>query len=578
MIFDLVIKNGIIIDGSGAPAYRADIGIVEDYIAYIGTIENHDNKTVIDACGALVCPGFIDTHSHADCSVFLFPNCESYLKQGITTFIGGQCGDSNAPIYNWWMRKYWEYDMWNDVDPFILSPQTIQPVDRVVDVIYEKTGVKIHWRNFNEYVQDISKLGLGCNMIMLAGHSQIRADVMGQNQLRVPDKNEMKMMLRHIDEAFEAGVWGISTGRDYPPSAYAQWEELIELVQYVKKYDGYYFTHWRRTGPRTKTPERPNKLAGITEALEIALITGIKTQISHLTTGFDIYPSNDNMDMYSAMVTLAHIDKYIARGANVGFDVIPGTSGGICITPYLASLFMPWIKIAGSLAHFVDNLRASDYREKIISYLANGEWYPINPKANPLWDQQIHVINTNNEWDGQSIRDIANICRTPPLETLFYLLIQEPRIRIQKFEKSYSEIDTLLSHPLGFVCTDTYAVNLIGVYGIDMEIPEVQHHPHTYCAFPKYLLEHPEITIEQRIYKLTGAPASFMNIKKRGLLKEGYYADLLIIDMNKLKTNESYIEPRIYPEGIDTVIINGKFAVQHGGLTYCRSGRILSKP
>ena len=159
MAFDLVIKNGRVIDGTGSHSFRADVGITGDKISTVGVIDD-DGSPSIDAEGCCLSPGFIDTHSHADCSMFLYPDCESYLRQGITTFIGGQCGDSNAPIFNWWMRKYWEYDMWNDIDPFVFSPKTIQPVERVLRTLYEKTGRQIEWRSFSEYAEHVAKQGL----------------------------------------------------------------------------------------------------------------------------------------------------------------------------------------------------------------------------------------------------------------------------------------------------------------------------------------------------------------------------------------------------------------------------------
>lgn len=576
MSFDTLIKNGTIVDGSGRCAYVADIGITGNRISFIGSADDAPN--VIDAAGMYVTPGFIDTHSHADCSAFLYPDCESYLRQGITTFIGGQCGDSNAPIYNWWMRKYWEYDMWNEIDPFIYYPQTIQPVKRVLDVIKRRIGYEIGWRSFSEYAEVVERTGIGCNMITLAGHSQIRADVMGKDGRRAPTQEEMRRMKDHIDDAFAAGAWGISTGRDYPPSAYADIAEIEELARYVKELGGYYFTHWRRTGVRVGTPEKPNKLAGIKEALDLALETGIKTQISHLSTAFDIYPENSCMDSYAAMVTLDVIDDYISRGADVAFDVIPGTSGGICINPHLASLLMPWVRQSGSLAQFISNLGARDYKDKLFRSLAAGEWYSINPLSDPSWDKKIYITESAERgYVGKSIRQTAAEMGTDSLEAVVRLLSADPLTGIMARNKSEEEVSGLLKHERGFVCTDTYSFDLRGTYGSEGEFPELLPHPHTYCAFPKYILSCGDARIEDTIRKITGAPAEFMNIKDRGAIREGCYADLVILNMKELRTNESYIEPRVYPCGVDFVLVNGKTAVDAGSFSGCRAGKILRK-
>lgn len=575
-MFDFVIKGGILADGTGKARYQADIGIQNDRIVRIGKIDQAEN--LIDAADKLITPGFIDPHSHADCSVFLYPDCESYQRQGITTFVGGQCGDSNAPIFHWWARKYWEYDFWSEIDPFIYDPRLIQPADKVLEVVERKTGYRIQWKTFSQYARVIENAGLGCNMITLAGHSQIRADVMGLNQDRAPSPVEMDSMKEHIWEAFNAGAWGISTGRDYPPSAYADDVEIRELARFVKDLGGYYFTHWRRTGIRIGTPTRPDRLAGIREALEVALHEEIKTQISHLAAGFEIYPENPEMDAYAAKITLRMIDDYIQRGADVAFDVIPGRSGGICINPHLISLFAPWVREAGSIARFIANLGAKDYCERLYSIIKNGEWYAINPKNNPSWDCQITVIKSEkSRYIGASLWDIALDDGGDSIKTALRLLREDPLIYIRRDGKSDEEVYELLRHPRANVCTDTYAFDLRGLYGNEGEYPEILPHPHTYCAFPKSILEYPLDTIEATIRRVTGAPAEFLGICDRGILRENAFADIVILNMDELATKESYLEPRVYPHGVEYVFINGVPVVTPKGCSGKRPGRLLRK-
>lgn len=576
-MFDIVLKNGTIVDGTGKDAYVADIGINKDRIAFIGKIDQEENS--YDLEGLTVVPGFIDTHSHADGSVYLYPDCESYIRQGITTFIGGNCGDTNAPIHNFWQRKYWEYDMWDDMDPFIFDSVTTQPLDRAIAVIEKKTGVKIDWRTMGEYFDTIRRNGLACNMISMVGHSQIRADVMGMDQKRNPTAKEMDEMKGLISEAMEAGCWGMSTGRDYPPSAYADVDEIVELMSFIKKkYDGMYCTHWKRTGIRVGTPQKPNKLEGIVEAMEIGLKAGVKTEISHLATGFDIYPEDPRMEKYSADVTMEVIDEYISKGADVAYDVIPGASGGIPIDPYLASYFIPWIKMSGSLAQFIKNLHARDYREDFKDYLRSGKYYAINPRSNGAWDRQIFITKSENtDLTGKSIYEISSMRSMDSIDNLVKLLMDEPKIMVTRFSRSDVSVAELLKHPRASVCTDTYAFDLKGIYGNDMEVPEILPHPHTYCAFPKYILKYGMETFPATIKKITKAPADFFNIKDRGSIEEGKFADIVVMDRNKLKTNENYVEPRVYPEGIDYVFVNGKLAFGNNTFTRVRSGRILTK-
>jgi len=567
-MFDLILKNGNIADGTGKKVYKADIGIKADRIAAIGQLSGGPE---IDVSGMLVTPGFIDTHSHADCSAFLYPNMESYLRQGITTFVGGQCGDSSSPSAKFWTRKYWEYDMWQDVEPFVYNPRTLLPVEMVSRGVEKHTGHKVGWPTFREYHDLILSQGIGCNMMALAGHSQIRAEVMGFDQNRQPTPEEIGKMKELITEAMDSGCRGFSTGRDYPPSANADLNELDQLISHTKDLGGYYFTHWRRTGPRFGTPKRPNKLEGITEGLDIAERLGIKTVISHLATGFEIYPPSAEMDAAAAKATVDHIERYIKRGVDVAWDVIPGLSGGICITPRLAARFVPWIRQSGGIDGFIRNLGAADYRRYVAERIRGGEWYPLNPKVNSSWAEQLVFLG--GKYDGSTVADAAG--GRDQVDFVLEHLREEPDAIVRLDGKSHEEIRGLLDSEHAFVCTDTYAFDLRGLYGNGPEYPELLPHPHTYCAFPKYIKKYPQSTIEATIRKITGAPAEFLEIDGRGHITEGAFADICVINMEKLDPKENYADSRVYPEGIDYVFVNGKMAVSPNGITGEKTGRLV---
>jgi N-acyl-D-aspartate/D-glutamate deacylase len=577
-MFDLVIKNGKIIDGTGKKIYSADIGVLNERIEKIGNIESNKGEKYIDAKGKYITPGFIDMHSHSDCSIFLFPDCESYLRQGITTFIGGNCGDSNAPINNYWMRKFWEYDMWEDIDPFVFYPDTVQPVEKVKEVVLQKTGVEVNWTTFGEYLDEIENKGLGVNMISLLGHSQIRADVMGKNYNRKPTTEEMDKMKEHISEAMENGAWGISFGRDYPPSANADENELLEFLEHVKKYDGFFSIHWKRTGIRKESASRSNKLEGIIEALELSLKSNVKVQVSHLDTGYEIYPSNPNVERMGAKETLKVFDSYINRGVDAAFDVIPGTSGGIVYVPYLIGNFMPWLRQSGSIDHFIKNLKAKDYKNNIRTIINSGKWYGLNPCIDPEWDKKIVITKCDNsEYVDKSINTIASELGINSVDSIFRILEEDSRTMILRLQKSKESVSELLKHERATVCTDTYAFDNKGIYGLGGEIPELMPHPHTYCAFPKYILEYGMDSIEKTIKKITGFPAGFLGIKDRGEIKVGSFADLVVLDIDNLKTNENYIESRKFPDGIEYVVVNGEIVVDSNKYTSIRAGKVLKK-
>ncbi len=575
---DYLIKNGWIIDGKGTDAFKGDVAIAEGRIKKIGNLGEVSAKKVIDATGKWITPGFIDMHSHADTSIFLFPDCQSYLMQGITTFYGGTCGDSNAPLNHYWMRKYWEYDMWHEIDPFIYYPETIQPVEKVRQVVFDKTGVWIDWQTFGQYLDKVESTGLGVNMIPVLGHSQLRADVMGKNGNRPPTVEEMRQMEKHIEEAMESGAWGISFGRDYPPSAYGEEDELLALLKKVKERKGSFSIHWRRTGTRNQYARKANKLEGVVEALELALKSGVKMQLSHLDTGFDIFPSNGRLETLAAEETLAVLDDYVEKGVDFAFDVIPGTSGGIVHVPYLAGYLMPWLKQSGSMKNFHENLKCRDYRTKLMDHLRAGHWYNINPKLDPEWDLKIKIISSKeSDFVNCSIREISNTMGCDSVEGALRVLLEDTRVMVQKEGKRMEGVKRLLEHPKGTVCTDTFAFDEKGLYGLEGEIPEILPHPHTYCAFPKYINQLAGPRREEAIRKTTGLPASILGFKDRGLIQEGYHADVLVLDFNALKTNENYIETRRYSEGITHVFVNGGLAVSDSQLTGCRKGKVLRK-
>ena len=217
-----------------------------------------------------------------------------------------------------------------------------------------------------------------------------------------------------------------------------------------------------------------------------------------------------------------------------------------------------------AFAHADAPERLERYLEYILPHLSDMPVYrgSIGPSQNP-------------KYAGKTLREIGRLLGTSSMEAVMALLLEEPRIPIEENKKSDGEIRGLLAHPKGSPCTDTYAFDLEGTYGRDMELPELLPHPHTYCAFPKYILQFPAPTLEETIRKMTGAVAQFLEIPGRGEIQVGNFADLVVLDLKRLKTNENYVEPRVYPEGIPMVVVNGVVEVDQQGFTGRRAGRIL---
>lgn len=580
-MFDIIIENGKIIDGTGKDLYLADIGINDGIIVKIGNLNDNKAKKLINADGKSITPGFIDMHSHGDETLLIYPNMESKIMQGITTIVGGQCGLSPAPIDKYWLSKYYEIDILDEVEPYVYSPEDMFPVEKIKDKLKEAFNLDVDWKTFGDFLDKVERKGISANYVPLVGHGQIRAQVMGKDYKRFATDEEIEKMKDYIKEAMESGAYGMSVGLDYAPGIYCNFEELLEIAKEIKKYDGIYSAHWRKTGLRVGTPKKQKKIDGIIETLEIGKQADIQVQLSHLSTGFDVFPSNNDFMMKSAAkATLQVIDEYLKDGVNAAFDVIPNIVGGIISIPNLSAIFMPWIKQSGSLKQFINNLKAKDYKMQLIEMINSGKFYMINPSVSPDWDEFITIIeSTNEKYVNKSIKEIAETNKKSSVEMVFDLLIEDPKVKIYSITQNmHMEIvKEFLRHPQATLCTDTFAFDIESAWNSSDENPGFLPTPNTYCAMIKYIKELGMERIEDTIRKATGKTAEVLEFTDRGLLKEGYRADILIIDIDNLKTNENYIEPRVFPEGIEYVLVNGKIVVEDGNHTGELAGKVIKK-
>jgi len=522
--FDLIIENGNIIDGTGNPWFKADIGINQGKIEKIGFIKENGQK-IINAEGMVVSPGFIDLHNHADYSMFGFPNCENYVMQGITTGIIGNCGKSFAPINSKSLELLKNYFL-----PYMA-----------------KVDYEWDWRTFKEYYEKVKEKKISINLAPLVGHSTIRAAVKGfeKSKASSEDINEMKKLLA---ESMEDGAFGMSTGLVYAPGCYADVEELIELGKVLKKYGGIYATHIRNEGSKL--------IESVKEAIKIGEEDNIPVEISHHKA---MCEENWGKVNYSLVL----MEEARKKGVEVGCDVYPYIAGCATIT----SIFPLWA-LEGGTEKMLERLKSNEIREKIkeeiIDNIAKGDQVGFDRII-------IASCPPNKEYEGKYLEEIIRNKNSRPFEALYDFILEiKANSTVILFSMNENDVKTIISHPLSSIVTDSWPTS---------PAAGGNPHPRTYGTFPrvlsKYVREEKLLTIEEAIRKMTSLPASRVRLKDRGLLKVGFWADIVIFDPVKIKDKATYQEPHQYPIGIKDVIINGGFAVENGKLTYNSFGKVL---
>jgi len=592
--FEVLISGGTVVDGTGRQAYRADVGIRGGRISAIGDLSGSEAARHISAAGAVVCPGFFDMHNHAEGTILSYPQAESFVMQGITTALAGQCGFSPAPLVDKYLMSFWEFRFWPDIEPYMFHEPLIHPLSAVRRAAEARIGLDIDWHGFDEWRQRVVGERISLNLMPLVGHNTIRAQVMGDDHARAPSSEELEAMKRLLRESLAAGAAGLSTGVDYLPGAHAPLAELVALNEVVAEHGLLHAMHWRRTGIRRADAKRdgpPDKLAGIRQAIEIGRETGVKTLIAHIVSGYDIRPRpTAELEEAAAHATMGLIDDAVDKGLDVAFDVIPNADGGVLLSSYLIGPLTPWARQLGSAEALASALRVRDFRDQVRDYLEAGRWYSFQPKADSGWAERIEVLEAANDaWRGRTIAAIsqaaaaggneasangANATAADPLETLMDMIVAEPRARVRNLGlMPVSGTRAFLAHPRGMMGSDTFAFD--DTWQVEHP-PYLLPHPNTYSAVPWFFERYATGSLEDKVHKLTGLPAAWLGIKDRGRVAEGYWGDLVIWVPDDFRARGDYLEPRRYPAGLHAVLVNGEVVVEAGRHTGARPGRVLA--
>jgi len=492
--YDVVIKGGTIYDGLGGTPYVADIGIENGVIKTIGKIKTSAGLT-IDANGLIVSPGFIDIHTHCESGLLSEEgkNVKNYLMQGVTTVVTGNCGSGTYRV--------------------------------------------------EELFSQFESQGIGLNAIHLVGHGTVRGSVMGQDA-REPTEEELDRMKQLLAQGMEEGAAGFSTGLFYAPGSYAKTEEIVELAQVVKKYDGIYTTHIR---------DESNYTIGLKEAIKEAITVGenvgIPVEISHIKAlGKSVWGLSEEV---CELIVNAR-----DRGVQLYADQYPYTASS---TGLSAAVIPRWVQAGGQMR---DRLENPELLPKIKKEIADN----IDRRGGP---ESLVIVSypKNRGFDGKNLQEISRMIEKSVVETAIYLVLDDSP-GIISFNMQESDLEYFMKQPYVMTGSDG-----------NVQIPDNSFpHPRSYGTFPRkireYVLEKKWMTMEQAIRAATSLPAEVIGLDDRGWLKEGKVADILIFDPDKISDKATYSSPHQYSVGIQYLLIYGEMVIEDGSY----NGRLAGKP
>ncbi len=525
-MYDFIIRNAAVVDGTGADEVRADIAFSEGRIAKIGKIEG---KEGLDASGLVACPGFIDMHTHMDLELLRDSTPDAKVRQGVTLDLLGQDGLGTAPV----SEKN--------------KPLLMGILSGLNGILPEE---KWTWGSFDDYLNALERRKLPNNVAVLLSQGPVRIEAMGMDERRAtPD--ELAVMKRIVADAMASGAYGLSSGLIYPPCPYADTEELIELNKEVAKADGIFVVHQRDEGYHLSR--------SFDEVCKICGTSGARLHISHLQAyGKVNWPIMDEV--------LKKADAYLAAGHNVTWDRYPYLAG--CTT--LTAVLPTWTFNEGTEA-LVRNLRVPEYRARIHEEFTKGldVWHnrQISVGWENIWVTAVHL--DKNRWmEGKSCQAVADAQNKNPIDAVCDLLAEENlAVTMISFYGSEEVLKKVLSHPQATIGSD-------GIYG-------GKTHPRLYGSYPKFLKEYVRekkfMTLPQAVRKITSFPAQILGIPDRGVLREGCWGDVVLFDPKTIADTATYEQPAQYPIGIPYVFVNGVPAVEDSKTTGKLPGAVLRK-
>src|ERR1051325_1423377 len=531
--YDLIIRNGRVIDGSGRPAFTADVAIKDDRITRIGNLRGARAKREIDARGQVIAPGFIDMLGQSEQYVLIDPRAMSKVMMGVTTEITGE-GESIAPVNDRILKEQEDFN--------------------------RRFNLTVDWRTLDEYFTRLEKQGAGINLGTFVGATQVREYVIGYDD-RPPTAAELAQMKKLVADAMKDGALGVSTSLQYVPARFAKTDEIVELAKVAHQYGGIYITHQRSEANAIDDSMK--------EVFEIARRANIPAEIWHFKTAY-----KKNWGRMPEM--LRRIAAARRRGLKITADVYPYVAGSTSLSACLP----PWA-IEGGTDKMVARLKDAETRKRLKGEISadSKTWENIYLGSGGPGGILIGSV-TNRElenWQGKRLSEIAAAQNKDPLDALFdFIIADHGQTGAIFFMMQESDMKAALKSPLVSICTDS------GARATDGPLAGSKSHPRGWGTYPRilgrYVRDEKLLSLELAIHKMTGLPAGNVGLKERGLLREGYFADITIFDPKTVIDRATFEDPNQYPVGINFVIVNGQIEVDNGQRTPALAGRALRGP
>ena len=528
MPFDALIVNGTVVDGTGDPGYRADVGILDNKIEAVGNLHDAEAACRIDASGHVVTPGFIDMHSHSDFTILDDPSAESKAYQGVTTEVVGNCGMS----------------------PFPVGPMGWEAIRRS-----HTSPIECDWTDLDGWAARVADTDISVNIATQVGHNALRFAA-GLADDRPPTPDELETMRVLAAKAVEQGAFSFTTGLTLPPSSYSNTDELAAITDAISAYDGaFYATHAREWAG--------NNVGAMEEAISIGLRAGVPVQYSHMAI------IDSRLYGQGSLVTDV-VEDARSAGQDVTYDMYPYTAAGT----HLHQLIPDWVQ-EGGIPEMLKRLRDPETRERAVQDTSRG-WFRGLPW---LW-HTIVIASTPPGKDraliGMSVEQIAAEHHEGPTETLLRLIDEgDGETACVMHNMDEDDVKYFMTKPYAMFGSDGNSVSPTGVYRED------KPHPRFYGTFPRilgrYVRDESVMSLPEAIHKMTGASARRLGLKGRGLIAPENVADLVVLDPCAVIDRATFDDPKQYPVGIPHVMVAGEPVIMDGKHTGARPGRILRR-